>query len=179
MISSAVFPWSRKSHGPPNCLHVIDFTILASFQKCAGDMSAVAPWTLILTHLMAPIGALRKHLVIALNRKGIGWSEGQCGSDRAPVAFLLDRHRVELSSAADWRHVSTAAAVQAGSELDVHHVPETNGRMSVCRRCGSQTDGPEGRHHIPAERQLIRSGEWLAAQSRIGHIDRIRMLRQG
>jgi hypothetical protein len=75
--------------------------------------------------------------------------------------------------------MSTAAALQAGSQLDVHHVPETNGRMSVCRRCGSQTDGPEGRHHIPAERQLIRSSEWLVAQSKITHIDRIREVRKG
>ena len=31
MISSAVFPWSWRSHGPPNCLHVIVFISLASF----------------------------------------------------------------------------------------------------------------------------------------------------
>jgi hypothetical protein len=78
---------------------------------------------------------------------------------------------------ADWRNVSTEAAVEAGSQLDVHHVPETNGRMSVCRRCGSQTDGPEGQHHTPAERQLIRSSEWLVAESKITQIDRIRGVR--
>jgi len=50
--------------------------------------------------------------------------------------------------------------------------------MSVCRRCGSQTDGPEGLHHLPAEREVIRAGEWLIAQSKIGHIDRIRELRK-
>jgi hypothetical protein len=31
MTSSAVFPWSGKSHGPPNCLHVIVFISPASF----------------------------------------------------------------------------------------------------------------------------------------------------
>src|ERR1039458_10653352 len=31
MTSSAVFPWNAKSHGPPNCLHVIVFIRLASF----------------------------------------------------------------------------------------------------------------------------------------------------
>jgi hypothetical protein len=75
--------------------------------------------------------------------------------------------------------MSTPAAVLAGSQLDVHHVPETNGRMSVCRRCGSQTDGPAGLRHLPAERQLTRSGEWLVAQSRIRHIDQVRELREG
>ena len=31
MTSFAVFPWCEKSHGPPNCLHVIVFISLASF----------------------------------------------------------------------------------------------------------------------------------------------------
>jgi hypothetical protein len=30
MTSSAVFPWTMKSHGPPNCLQVIVFISLAS-----------------------------------------------------------------------------------------------------------------------------------------------------
>jgi hypothetical protein len=96
-----------------------------------------------------------------------------------PIASFQIVAEPHFSSAADWRTVSTEAAVHAGSQLDVHHVPETNGRMSVCRRCGSQTDGPEGRHHLPTERQLTRSGEWLVAQSRIVQIDRIRGVREG
>jgi hypothetical protein len=64
-------------------------------------------------------------------------------------------------------------ASHAGTQLDEHHAPETNGRMSVCRRCGSTTDGPVGLHHVPAERQLIRSNEWLIAQLRIKHVDRV------
>lgn len=71
----------------------------------------------------------------------------------------------------------TAAGVHMGIQLDEHHAPETNGRMSVCRRCGAKTDGPIGLHHIPAERELIRSKEWLMAQSRIMQIDRARRLR--
>src|ERR1035441_7100415 len=43
-----------------------------------------------------------------------------------------------------------------GSRLDKHHVPETNGRMPVCRRCGARTDGPKGLH-IPDEGQLERA----------------------
>ena len=64
-------------------------------------------------------------------------------------------------------------AQQLGSRLNEHHAPETNGRMSVCRRCGAQTDGPEGRH-IPNERQLERALQWLDAQSLSSGIDRAR-----
>ena len=63
-------------------------------------------------------------------------------------------------------------AAYAGSQLDEHHAPETNGRMSVCRVCGTSTDGPAGLHHIPTERQVTRSKEWLIAQSRMKHIGR-------
>jgi hypothetical protein len=73
----------------------------------------------------------------------------------------------------------TAGAGQIGTHLDEHHLPETNGRMSVCRRCGTQTDGPEGLHHLPTEKQLTRSNEWLIAQSRISDIDRSRRMRRG
>ena len=69
-------------------------------------------------------------------------------------------------------------ASHVGVRLDEHHSPETNGRMAVCRRCGSQTDGPEGHQHIPDERQLARCNEWLNAQSRMRHIDRVRSLPQ-
>ena len=44
----------------------------------------------------------------------------------------------------DGRTMVTADSAQTGIHLDEHHVPETNGRMSVCRRCGAQTDGPVG-----------------------------------
>lgn len=33
ITSSAVFPWSVKSHGPPSCLHVIVFIRLVSFHS--------------------------------------------------------------------------------------------------------------------------------------------------
>ncbi len=55
-------------------------------------------------------------------------------------------------------------ASPTGTRLDEHHAPETNGRMSVCRRCGCTTDGIEGRHHQPSERQQDRSVRWLDAQ---------------
>lgn len=33
ITSLAVFPWSGKSHGPPNCLHVMVFIGLTSFPR--------------------------------------------------------------------------------------------------------------------------------------------------
>jgi len=57
-----------------------------------------------------------------------------------------------------------------GARLDEHHSPETNGRMAVCRRCGAQTESPQGRKHVPNERRLARSEQWLVAQSRMRHM---------
>ncbi len=50
--------------------------------------------------------------------------------------------------------------------------------MSVCRRCGTQTDDPAGHHHQPSVRQLGRSGEWLVSQARVARIAQARTLRQ-
>jgi len=61
-----------------------------------------------------------------------------------------------------------------GARLDEDHLPETNGRMAVCRRCGSQTESPRGRQHVPNERRLARSEQWLDAQWRTRHIDHAR-----
>jgi len=60
--------------------------------------------------------------------------------------------------------------IHMGGQLDQDHLPETNGRMSVCRRCGSQTDGPIGSHHMPSDRQMTRIREWLVAESKKMHI---------
>jgi hypothetical protein len=67
--------------------------------------------------------------------------------------------------------ISTEAAY-LGSRLDEHHPPETNGRMAVCRRCGTHTDSPEGSKHQPDERQLARSNEWLDKQDRASRIQK-------
>jgi hypothetical protein len=69
--------------------------------------------------------------------------------------------------------VASAEVLQVGSRLDEHHAPETNGWMAVCRRCGAQTDGPQG-GHIPDERRMERALQWLEAQSRSSGIDRAR-----
>jgi len=62
---------------------------------------------------------------------------------------------------------------QLGTRLDEDHLPETNGRMAVCRRCGAVTDGPHG-GHAPRGAQLVRNSEWLDTQSRISGIAKAR-----
>jgi len=71
----------------------------------------------------------------------------------------------------------SAPETNVGARLDEHHAPETNGRMAVCRRCGSRTDSPEGHHHVPSDRQLSASVAWLDSQSRLD-TDRARGLRR-
>ena len=111
--------------------------------------------------------------------RGVRWTEGLLGSVPVSIKFLLSRCEAEARAAADWRAVSTADAPDTGKQLDDHHEPETNGRMAVCRRCGSRTDSPAGRHHNPAEHQVPRLCEWLVAQARITRIDKIREARGG
>jgi hypothetical protein len=68
----------------------------------------------------------------------------------------------------------TLEAPQLAARLDQDHLPETNGRMAVCRRCGAQVDSPLGHHHVPSEGQLARYDQWLDAQARLRHIERER-----
>ena len=70
--------------------------------------------------------------------------------------------------------MASPEAVVLGARLDEHHSPETNGWMAVCRRCGAQTEGPQGDHHTPNECRLARAEEWLDAQSRITSLARFR-----
>jgi hypothetical protein len=58
--------------------------------------------------------------------------------------------------------------------LDEHHAPETNGRMPVCRRCGSTTDAAVGAHHTPDASRTPRLVEWLDAQARMRHFEEAR-----
>ena len=63
-------------------------------------------------------------------------------------------------------------AAVASVLLDQHHAAETNGRMSVCRRCGVITDGPTGPHRILNERSLKRGRDWLEKERQRERIDR-------
>jgi hypothetical protein len=65
----------------------------------------------------------------------------------------------------------SAESSDVGLQLDEHHLPETNGRISVCRRCGARTDDPIGLRHAPQESQLHRSGDWLIAELRRREIE--------
>jgi hypothetical protein len=56
-------------------------------------------------------------------------------------------------------------ALLLGVRLDENHVPVTNGRMSICRRCGTYTQGPLGQHHIPSVNRLDRAEQWLDTQA--------------
>ena len=87
----------------------------------------------------------------------------------------VDSERIEQSlvGVGGGEIVASPEALQMGSRLDEHHAPETNGEMSVCRRCGARTDSPKGRH-LPDERQLDRALRWLDAQSLSGGIDKRR-----
>jgi hypothetical protein len=69
------------------------------------------------------------------------------------------------------RIMSSAESSDVGLQLDEHHLPESNGSISVFRRCGARTDNPIGLHHAPHESQLQRSSEWLIAQLRRGEIE--------
>jgi hypothetical protein len=73
--------------------------------------------------------------------------------------------------------MTSAESSHVGAQLDADHAPETNGRMSVCRRCGILTDSPLGLSHAPHPSQVGRATEWLIAQSRLRQIDRAKEMR--
>ena len=66
----------------------------------------------------------------------------------------------------DGTDVTAEGTTELGGRLDDDHLPETNGRMGVCRRCGSVTDGPAGAHR-PVNRQLGQLATWLEGQRQI------------
>src|SRR5580700_8527671 len=49
MTSSAVMPWCARSHGPPNCWHVMVFMRLVSF-RCVGPSTASRPRNTVRIH---------------------------------------------------------------------------------------------------------------------------------
>jgi hypothetical protein len=72
---------------------------------------------------------------------------------------------------------SLSDSLHVAAQLDEDHLPETNGRIPVCRRCGARTDSPTGVHHVLQEGRVARSSEWLVAQSRLRDIAHSQMLR--
>jgi hypothetical protein len=71
--------------------------------------------------------------------------------------------------------MSSTECLHVATQLDEHHTPETNGRIPVCHKCGARTESPLGEHHVIAESRVVRSSEWLVAQSRLNDIAQIRM----
>lgn len=73
--------------------------------------------------------------------------------------------------------MTSSESLQVAAQLDEHHLPETNGRIPVCRRCGARTDGPTGLHHVLQEGRESRSSEWLLAESRLRAIAHAKLRR--
>jgi hypothetical protein len=73
--------------------------------------------------------------------------------------------------------MTSAESSDVAAQLDKDHLPETNGRIAVCRRCGARTDSPAGLHHVLSEGREARSAEWLSAQSRLRDIEHSKLLR--
>jgi hypothetical protein len=73
--------------------------------------------------------------------------------------------------------MASSECLHLAAQLDDHHMPETNGRIPVCRRCGARTDNPAGEHHILQEGREKKSSDWLVAQSRLRDIAQTQMLR--
>jgi hypothetical protein len=72
--------------------------------------------------------------------------------------------------------MTSVEALSVAAQLDEDHLPETNGRMAICRRCGSHTDTPQGSRHAPEERQLARANTWLDMERRAKRISETRRL---
>jgi hypothetical protein len=66
--------------------------------------------------------------------------------------------------------MTSSDTLHVAAQLDEHHLPETNGRIPVCRRCGARTESPAGLHHIVQEDRVSKSSEWLIAQTRLRDI---------
>ena len=73
--------------------------------------------------------------------------------------------------------MTSSKSLEVAVQLDAHHLPETNGRIPVCRRCGQRTDDLAGSHHLVGESQAARSSEWLLAQARLSQIEQARIAR--
>ena len=54
---------------------------------------------------------------------------------------------------------------QLSQRLDEDHLPETNGRMAICRRCGFRATSEAGEHHVLIEGQGARAEGWLGGQA--------------
>jgi hypothetical protein len=70
--------------------------------------------------------------------------------------------------------MAASEASRLGTQLDEDHVPETNGRMAVCRRCGFRTAGVRSDRHAPVEAQEAKANRWLDAQALASRVAKAR-----
>jgi hypothetical protein len=64
--------------------------------------------------------------------------------------------------------------VQLSERLDEDHLPETNGRMAICRRCGFRATSEAGEHHVLVEGQDARAQGWLGGQATANRLTKAR-----
>ena len=64
--------------------------------------------------------------------------------------------------------------VQLSERLDEDHLPETNGRMAICRRCGFRATSEAGEHHVLVEGQAARAQGWLGGQATANRLTKAR-----
>jgi hypothetical protein len=93
-------------------------------------------------------------------------ASGSAMTSKASTVEKRSTHREDTMASLD--------ASTLGGQLDKDHLPETNGRMSICRRCGATTDGPMGHCHLPSERQAARARRWLDEQARLHRVEQAR-----
>jgi hypothetical protein len=63
---------------------------------------------------------------------------------------------------------------QLVERLDGDHLPETNGRMAVCRKCGFRSVSMQGEHHVLLEGQAARAIGWLGGRATANRLSKAR-----
>jgi hypothetical protein len=63
---------------------------------------------------------------------------------------------------------------ELSKRLDQDHLPETNGRMAICRRCGFRTTSESGDRHVLLEGQAARATAWLGGQATANRLTKAR-----
>ena len=92
----------------------------------------------------------------------------------APASISNDRGEVIASDLANFD--DTVDARRVAALLDANHIPETNGWMAVCRKCGIRTASPEGLH-APHALQIAAAEAWLERDTLGSNIARLQVRR--
>lgn len=95
-------------------------------------------------------------------------------NDPVPTSVTDDRVELTVDDLASFDDTGDARRVAA--LLDANHVPETNGWMAVCRKCGIRTASPEGLH-APHALQMAAAEAWLERDTLGSNIARLQVRR--